>query len=66
MRRGRILCRGQGGGDVESWGLVSSLGLSTPLAELQASEGLSFRWVTAIPTSESGNQDKMAQCMIDA
>lgn len=40
MRRGRILCRGQGGGDVESWGLVSSLGLSTPLAELQASEGL--------------------------
>ena len=32
--------QGQGGGDVESWGLVSALGLSTPLAELQASEGL--------------------------
>lgn len=38
--KSRILCRGQGGGDVESWGLVSALGLSTPLAELQASEGL--------------------------
>ena len=33
-------CAGAGRGRLQSGGPVSSLGLSTPLAELQASEGL--------------------------
>ena len=65
MRRVEFYAGGQGGGDVESWGLVSSLGLSTPLQNCKLLR-VSFRWVTAIPTSESGNQDKTAQCMTDA